>query len=113
VPPNSNPVGKVGLKIEFVTCDGVVRKTNTSWDEVLIGCKMYCDTTPKDAKNQRTTPVGLPEWTFDPPSLVAVNYTDPYAPVATALDPGELVVVSEIDGVKSKPYTVKRSIPQQ
>jgi hypothetical protein len=107
IPPNTNPVARVGIQIETVTCNGVPQKSNTSWDEVPVGCKMYFDTTPKDAQNQRTTPANTPVWTFDPPKLVDVNYADPYTPIAMALDPGDMVVIAEVDGIKSQPLTVK------
>jgi hypothetical protein len=106
-PPNTNPVARVGIQIETVTCGGVVQKSNTSWDEVPVGCKMYFDSTPKDAANQRTTPQGLPVWTFTPAKLVDVNLVDAYTPIAEALDPGDLEVVAEVDGIQSKPLTVK------
>jgi hypothetical protein len=107
VPPNSNPVAKLSIQIETVTCDGVPQKSNTSWDVVKVGCKMYFDTTPKDASNTRTTPEGIPEWNFDPGKLVSVNLTDPFTPIVTADDHGILVVWAEVDGVQSKLVEVK------
>lgn len=108
IPPNTNPVARVGIQIETVTCNGVVQKQpNTSWDEVPVGCKMYFDSTPKDAANQRTTPLELPTWTFTPASLVDVNLNDAYTPIVEALDPGDLEVVAEVDGIQSKPLKVK------
>lgn len=107
-PANTNPVARLGIQIETVTCNGIVQKhPNTSWDEVPVGCKMYFDATPKDAQNQRTTPQELPTWTFKPGSLVDVNLVDPYTPIVEALDPGELEVIAEVDGVQSKPLSVK------
>lgn len=107
VPANTNPVAKLSIQIESVTCNGVPLKSNTSFDEVPVGCKMYIDTTPKDAQNNRTTPQGVPEWTFTPSSLVTVNYIDPFAPIATADSPGVLVIYSEVDGIRSKDLEVK------
>jgi hypothetical protein len=106
-PPNTNPVARIGVQIETVTCNGIPQKTNTSWDEVPVGCKMFFDATPKDAANQRTTPEGVPVWTFTPAKLVSLNLVDPYTPIAEALDPGDLEVVAEVDGIQSKPLTVK------
>jgi len=106
-PGNTAPVTKVGIKIETVTCNGVPQKSNTSFDEVVVGCKMFFDATPKDKANQRTTPDGLPTWTFEPAKLVDVNLIDPYTPIATALDPGELTVTAEVDGIRSKPLVVR------
>jgi len=107
-PGNTNPVARLGIQIETVTCGGIVQPhPNTSWDEVPVGCKMYFDTTPKDAANQRTTPQGTPTWTFTPNALVDVNLVDPYTPIVEALDPGDLEVIAEVDGVQSKPLAVK------
>ena len=107
VPANNNPVAKVSIQIEAVTCNGVPQKSNTSWDEVPVGCKMYFDTTPKDAANNRTTAEGIPEWTFDPKNLVSVNLTDPFTPIVSADDHGVLIVYSVVDGIKSKDLEVK------
>ena len=107
VPANTNPVAKLSIQIETVTCDGEPQKSNTSWDEVPVGCKMYFDTTPKDASNTRTTPEGMPEWTFDPNKLVSVNLTDRFTPIVTADDHGVLIVYAEVDGIRSKDLEVK------
>jgi hypothetical protein len=107
VPANTNPVTKLSIQIETVTCDGVPIKSNTSWDEVPLGCKMYFDTTPKDASNNRTTPEGTPSWIFDPNKLVSVNLTDPFTPIVTADDHGILIVSAEVDGIRSKDLEVK------
>jgi hypothetical protein len=106
-PANQNPVAKVSIQIETVTCDGEPQKTNTSWDIVKVGCKMYFDTTPKDAGNNRTTPEGIPEWTFDPGNLVSVNLNDPFTPIVTADNDGVLIVYSVVDGVRSRDLEVK------
>lgn len=106
-PGNTAPVARVGIQIETVTCNGEPQKSHTSFDDVVVGCKMYFDSTPKDAQNQRTTPKDLPIWTFEPAKLVDVNLNDPFTPIATALDPGPLTVVAEIDGVRSKPLAVR------
>jgi len=106
-PGNTAPVAKVGVQIETVTCDGVPQKSNTSWDKVKVGCKMFFDATPKDDQNQRTTPKEVPVWTFEPAKLVDVNLIDPFTPIALALDPGELTVVAEVDGIRSKPLVVQ------
>jgi len=107
VPANSNPVAKLSIGIATVTCDGVPQKSNTSFDVVKVGCKMYFDSTPKDASNTRTTPEGLPDWTFDPGNLVSVNLVDPFTPIVTAEDNGVLIVYAEIDGIRSKDVEVK------
>jgi hypothetical protein len=106
-PGNTNPVAKVSAKIEMVTCGGEPIKSNTSFDVVKVGCKMFFDTTPKDLGNNRTTPEGIPEWTFSPGHLVSVNLIDPFTPVVTAEDNGLLLVSVMVDGVKSRDIEVK------
>ena len=106
-PANQNPVAKVSIQIETVTCNGEPQKTTTSWDVVKVGCRMLFDTTPKDAGNNRTTPEGIPEWTFVPGNLVTVNLNDPFTPVVTADNDGLLIVYSVVDGIKSRDLEVK------
>ena len=106
-PPNEAPVVKLVIKVEFVDCDGEIVKNSEFATDARIGCRIHFDATAKDADNKPTSPEGSPEWTYTPRKLVKVNENDPYAPILTALDPGLLMVQSEVDDVKSNILEIK------
>ena len=99
---NNNPVTKLFIKVFQVECKGVLVPNSEFATEAKVGCRIHFDATPKDAANRPTTPRGLPHWTYVPVSLVEANEVDPYAPILTAKNPGDLSVWAQVDGVKSQ-----------
>lgn len=99
---NNNPVTKLFIKVSMVECKGVLVPNSEFATETKVGCRIHFDATPKDAANMPTTPRGVPHWTYVPVSLVVANEVDPYAPILTAKNPGDLSVWAQVDGIKSQ-----------
>lgn len=100
--PNSSKVAKLGIKVEWVLCNGVIVPNSEFATSAKVGCQIYFDSTAKDAANKPTQANGLPNWSFQPMSIVKkVNSIDPWAPIVTGGAPGLLSVNASVDGVQS------------
>lgn len=106
-PGNTNPVVKLHIKVEFVECDGKVLRNSKEATSAAIGCKIHLDATAKDENNEKTTPEGSFIWEYTPRYLVNVNEKDPFAPIVTALEPGQLRIQAQVDGVFSNILDIK------
>jgi hypothetical protein len=101
-PPNTGKVAKLGIKVEWVVCNGVKLPNTEFATSAKVGCQIYFDSTAKDAANKPTQADGVPNWDFQPMSIVKkVNDIDPWAPIVTGGAPGLLLVSASVDGVRS------------
>lgn len=106
-PTNTEPVAKLHIKVEFVECGGTILRNSKEATSAAVGCKIHFDATPKDENNLKTTPEGTLSWTYQPRFLVNVNEKDQFAPIVTALEPGQLAIQSEVDGIQSNILQMK------
>lgn len=101
-PTNSGKVAKLGVKVEQVTCNGILVPNSEFATSVKVGCQIFFDSTAKDAANKPVQANGLPNWNYQPMSIVKkVNDIDPWAPIVTGGAPGLLSVNASVDGVQS------------
>lgn len=106
--PNSGNVVKLGVKVEYVSCNGIKLPNTEHATSAKVGCQIVFDSTPKDSANKPTHPDGLPVWDFDPISIVKkVNRIDPFQPVVTGGKPGMLIVSARVDGVQSETLRIQ------
>ena len=107
LPDNTNPVTKVGAKVFFVECDGVMVPDSEFATSVQVGCRIHFDCTPKDQFNNPTQAKSPPNWTFSPGSLVAGGNPSDFTPTPTAVATGTLTAYVVIDGVTSNTLTIE------
>jgi hypothetical protein len=59
------------------------------------------DCTPRDAADQPTEPLGLPDWELSDPTLVSRGARTSFTPAFTVVRAGSLSLNAVIDGVRS------------
>jgi hypothetical protein len=106
IPDNTNPVTKVGAKVFFLECDGVMVPDSEFATSAQVGCRIHFDCTPKDQFNNPTQAKSPPNWTFSPGSLVAGGNPSDFTPTPTAVSAGNLTAYVVIDGVTSNTLNI-------
>jgi hypothetical protein len=106
LPDNTNPVAKVGAKVFFVECDGVMVPDSEFATSVQVGCRIHFDCTPKDQFNDPTQAKSAPNWSFSPGDLLAGGNPNDFTPTPTVVGAGNLTVYVVIDGVTSNTLNI-------
>jgi hypothetical protein len=106
IPNNFNPVTKVGAKVFFLECGGVMVPDSEFATSVQVGCRIHFDCTPKDANNNPTQAQSAPNWSFSPGGLVSGGNPNDFTPTVTASSTGDLSASVVIDGVTSNTLSI-------